>query len=193
MWLICQVVGHKVGPWILTPTDVGRLDHGCVRMVSPSRTVVWALCCICSRSWEAFLLMVASAYIVSISLVFCHSFLFERVWWSLQFCQVPTVENGTEVPEEMLLLQCKGQLSCKNTQPNLIEYYVLCICTCIVHIMSVLQIHYFCCLILMFLCPDCSTQMARTRLISEVAMFMSLLAKKTGTKKLKRQTRMGKL
>jgi len=114
MWLICQVVGHKVGPWILTPTDVGRLDHGCVRMVSPSRTVVWALCCICSRSWEVFLLMVASAYTVSISLVFCHNFLFERVWWSMQFCQVPTVENGTEAPEEMLLLQCKGQLSCKN-------------------------------------------------------------------------------
>jgi hypothetical protein len=32
----------------------------------------------------------------------------------MQFCQVPTVENGTEAPEEMLLLQCKGQLSCKN-------------------------------------------------------------------------------
>jgi hypothetical protein len=125
MWLICQVVGHKVSPLILTPADVGRSDHGCVRMVSPSRTVAWAFCSIvldlekpfcCGRFCWCWL---ASLYCEHFVVFFFLSrFLFERVWWSLQFCQGPTVEDGTEAPEDMLLLQCKGQLSCKNTQPN---------------------------------------------------------------------------
>jgi hypothetical protein len=48
-------------------------------------------------------------------------------------------------------------------------------------------------LLLMFLCPDSSTPMTRTRLILEVAMFMLSQTKRTGTKKLPRPTRMGKL